>query len=827
MSALLATLFSCSASAQADSSGTATSPAQPPAVSTATSVTAPSVSTRTVSASTAAVSAPTPSPAPAPAALPPALVPRPWVIGDIRASGLKNVKFSTIRAQTKARKGDLYDRPDLDKDVQALLGLGEFDRVGAEITLLDKPVPANFRKVAGTDREILLTFVVKEKPVIHKVDIEGNKGLSKGTLMDEITLKVADPYDRFKLEEDRKKVVDKYHEKGYLDATVETAVKLDTETQKVNVTFKIDEAQKSRIELVEISGVKAFKPHKLLGLMKNKYHKVFTEKELAEDVKKIEAEYKNAGYLDVRISTPVVSLSPDKTRIHIALGVIEGRSYLFGDTSFSGYLVLKSSELYHAVDYKPGQRFNEQKYEDTIRAVQELYADAGRLRTRVIPLKTLNPKTDRMDVRYDIIEGPVSYVDHIDVEGNKAAKTYVLRRECSMKSGDRFSAARVKRCRERMMNLGFLDDVEPDLQPSPTDPDKVDMTFDVTEGKPGMLTAGAAYSSIDGIIGTLSLSHMDVFGLAQRVSINWSFGARVNDLTLSWTEPWIGDHPTSLGYDVFDSMMITPFYGDLSAYTMRRVGGDVRLGPRFEDDRYIVNMSYTLQQIGVENIDPTMNFNGLLTPGTSIQSMASVEFARDTRDSIIDPTHGTRNSIGSQLSGGPLFGNVNFIKPTYGNQAHFTLFEAVDDWPFVMSLYNRGGYITPFGGSRTVDVQDRFFIGGQDTLRGYLPAADAGVADGGVAYDVANLEFGFPVAREHYKTIVKLVVFADAGGSWDSVHQINDRFGGNNQDLKSDVGLGIRFVTPAFPIRLDYGYGLNHQPGQKAYQINFGMGPLF
>jgi len=749
------------------------------------------------------------------------------VIGDIKAVGLKNVKFSTLRAQIKARKGDLYDRPDLDKDIQALLGLGEFERVGAEITLLDIPVPANFRKVAGTDHEILLTFTVKEKPVIHKINFVGNKGLSKGTLADEVTLKVADPYDRFKLEEDRKKLVDKYREKGFLDASVETEVSIDTGTQKVEVTFKCVEEAKSRIELVEIAGVKSFKPRKLLGLMTNKYHKVFVEKDLAEDLKKIEAQYKNNGFLDVKLSTPVVSLSPDKTRIHIGFGVEEGRAYKFGDTTFTGYLVFKSSELYHAVDYKKGKIFNEQKYEDTIRAVQELYADVGRLHARVTPVKTLNPRTDLMDVRLEIIEGPISYVDHIDVEGNKATKTYVLRRECSIKSGERFSAARVRRCREKMMNLGFLDEVQPDLQPSPTDPDKVDLTYDVTEGKPGTLTAGAAYSSVDGLIGTLSVQHMNLFGEAQRVNLQWSFGKRVQDYSVTWSEPWIGDHHTSLSISLFDTKRVTPFDGDLSAYVLRRTGTTVGIGPRFEDDRYQLNLNYTLQQIRIEDVDSTQNFDGELTPGTSIQSMIGAEIARDTRDSIIDPTRGTRNGVGAQLSGGPLFGDINYIKPSFSNQAHFKMFEAVDDWPFVMSIYNRGGYVTQYGASPSVPVQDRFFVGGQDSLRGYSPTGEAGAPDGGIIYDVANLEFGFPLAREHHKSIVKLVVFADAGGSWDQVRQITNRFGGDTTDLKSDVGLGIRFVTPAFPIRLDYGYGLNHQPGQKAYQINFGLGPLF
>src|SRR5471030_212147 len=288
-----------------------------------------------------------------------------------------------------------------------------------------------------------------------------------------------------------------------------------------------------------------------------------------------------------------------------------------------------------------------------------------------------------MDVRYEIVEGPISYVDHVDIDGNKATKTYVIKREVVVKSGDRFSAARVRKSREKIMNLGFMDDVDVDLQPSPVDPDKVDLTFDVTEGKPGVLTAGAAYSSVDGLIGTLSLKHMNLFGRAQQASLQWSFGKRVQDYSMSWTTPWLGDHPTSLGFDAFHTRRINPFQGDLNAYTERRTGGTVRVGPRFSEDKFQLNLSYTLQQVSIENIDPNQNFQGLLTPGTSLQSLLGAELARDTRDSIWDPTRGTRNSIGATLSGGPLFGDINYFKPTLANQAHFTLFNITeDDWPF-------------------------------------------------------------------------------------------------------------------------------------------------
>ncbi|MEQ1919034.1 MAG: outer membrane protein assembly factor BamA [Elusimicrobiota bacterium] len=752
------------------------------------------------------------------------VVPRPWVIGDIKADGLKNAKLSTIRGAIKVRKGDLYDRPELDKDIQSLLGLGLFERVGAEVSLLDKKVPENFRKQAGSDRQILLNFIVKEKAVIRKITFEGQKKLSRGVLSDILTLKAKDPFDRTKLDEDRGKLIAKYHEKGFLDAAIEPEVRADTKTATVDLFFKVAEGPKSRIELVELGGAAAFKRKVLLKLMKNARKKVYFEKDLPDDITKIEAHYKNNGYLDVVISSPLVTLSPDKTRINIALGVTEGRSYRFGETTFTGHLIYTSSEVAKTVEYRKGKVFSQEKFEETIRAVQELYSDRGRLRTRINPVKTFNPKTDRMDVLFEIIEGPISYVGHVDVEGNKATKTYVLRREVVIKPGDVFRSSRVRRSIEKIRNLGFIDDVDLDLQPTPSDQDKVDLTFDVTEGKPGILTAGAAYSSVDGLIGTLSLQHLNLFGRAQKGSINWSFGKRVQDYSVSWTTPWVGNSPTSLGFDLYNTRRINPFDTSLSAYVERRTGGSIRLGPRFEEDKYQLNLTYGMARISIENVQD--QFRGTLTEGTSIQSSFGAEFSRDTRDSIWDPARGTRHGIGALLSGGPFQGDIHFFKPSFTNQGHHTLF-SIEEWPFVISGYHRAGYVTQFDKTKQVPVQDRFFIGGQDSLRGYSPSGEAGYTQGGKVYSVANVEFGFPLARERKKTIVKLVFFADAGGSWDRVRDISGRIGSGTRDLKTDVGFGLRFVTPAFPIRLDYGYGLNHRNGERLYQINFGLGPLF
>ena len=60
-------------------------------------------------------------------------------------------------------------------------------------------------------------------------------------------------------------------------------------------------------------------------------------------------------------------------------------------------------------------------------------------------------------------------------------------------------------------------------------------------------------------------------------------------------------------------------------------------------------------------------------------------------------------------------------------------------------------------------------------------------------------------------------IYAEAGD------EVNEKV---LEDL-TDAGFGIRFTTPAFPIRLDWGYGFNHRPGERLYEINFGLGNLF
>ena len=782
----------------------------------ASSVPAVSVSSASVSSSTAESS----SGDEEDSDLPP---PEPWVIGEIDVSGNKNVRKSVILDEVKARKGGLYESSDLSQDIQSLLDLGDFERIGADITALKKPVPARYKDVSGSPNEVKLTFLITERPVINTIVFKGSHAISAVVLSEKVALKHGDPLDLVKLDKGKAKILKLYNKKGYLDARVSDTVKTDTATLKTNIVFHVSEGKKSKIFWVSLKGVHAFKKSKIRGLMTNKRGKPFSSKALPQDIEKIKAYYEIHGYSDIKISTPVVWHSLDRLRIYINLKIKEGPLYRFGGTTFSGNLVFTSTDLFKVVEYRQGDVFNEEKFIDTIRAIQQKYANKGYLKARVFPIKTYNNETKEMDVHFSVFEGNVIYIERVRVEGNKTTKTYALRREIITNPGDPFSAKKVKRSREMLMNLGFLDSVNVDIQ-SPDDPNEVDLTYDVVEGKPGMMTAGGAYSSIMGLFGTLSLTNMNFLGRAQQLSANWSFGQRILMYSVNWSTPFVGNSPTSLGISLFDSMQISPFGGSLYAYTLYSKGATVTVGPRFEDDQYILNFSYTLSQMQIAGVQA--GFNNLLTQGTSIYSYGTVSFSRDTRDNIWDPHSGSQNMISLELAGGPFMGQVNFFQPTLKDAIYYHMF-SIDDYPFVLGALNRASIITPFGSTTVVPVFNRFFLGGENDLRGYEPTGEVGDPNGGSVFDVSTLSMSFPVVKSHQRSIADFETFFDAGSAWAGARQMNVEIGTGPTAIKTDAGVGIRFVTPAFPIRLDWGYGFEHAPNQAKSVVTFGMGQAF
>jgi outer membrane protein insertion porin family len=89
------------------------------------------------------------------------------------------------------------------------------------------------------------------------------------------------------------------------------------------------------------------------------------------------------------------------------------------------------------------------------------------------------------------------------------------------------------------------------------------------------------------------------------------------------------------------------------------------------------------------------------------------------------------------------------------------------------------------------------------------------------------VEYKFPIVEEGGHTILQGAFFYDVGGGWSLARDIVLQPGIGQNQLKTGAGFGIRFKTPVFPIRLDYGYGFQHQPGSSPSQFYFTIGNIF
>lgn len=750
----------------------------------------------------------------------------PWMICDVAVDGLKNISKRTVTKAAHAKKGQLYDRYTVNEDILDVSALGNFDSVQVDISRME----GTRKDDAGTPYDChRLTYIVEEKPIFDRIIYQGRKKLGKSAITSVMSLKLKDPFNEAKLEADMPQIEKKYAEKGYISADVNYEVIPDEKTNTVTVKLLIDEGPRVRVAALNLNGLPENTPlpvEKIRKKASNRPNKVFKPQNLQRDWVKMVLYARNEGFAEFNLSEPKIDISEDKSSVTLTYDATESPKVNFGSVSFEGNNVFTQEELDKFVYVREGKLYNQKDFDDTVMAIQQQYANKGYLQVRVAPQTTI--ENGRLNIHYDISEGHIFYIDHVDVTGYEKTKKYVFTREISVKPGDLYDSAKIQRSQTKILNLGFINDVQIDIQPT-ADPQKVDLGFNIVEGRPGMFTAGLAMSSQDGLYGEVSINHMNLFGRAQRLSLRTMFGKEILDYTINWTTPWLYDHPTSLGVDLFNTRRYRSFADENQAYTEKRIGGRVRVGPRFNDDIYQLSFSYAFENIDIYDIDdkfqcgPDTPSDQCIAKGDTYMSTLSADFAIDTRDNIWDPTSGWRNSLGVSLAGGPVGGDLDLWYLNASSIFNYTVLNVGGNYPIVFVLSNKIGSVRSYGRTDEVPPYEKFFLGGADTVRGYDRAGEVGPEYGGTTYYVMNAELRFPLAREGRRTMAQFALFFDLGNSWNHFDDVDFSLGPDYNQLKAGVGVGLRFTTPSLPIRIDWGYGLNHKSNEDRSHFYFNV----
>src|SRR5262245_14971194 len=560
--------------------------------------------------------------------------PPPILVKDITVQGNRRVQEAVILGKVSAKVGGQFQPTRLAEDIRAIFSLGFFDDVQV--------------KVDDFEGGVKLTFVVVERPFIRDIAFTGNKKLDSAALTEKIDLRLGSVYNPVEVNRAAEKIKDAYEEEGYYEVSVAPDVEKLPDGD-VSITFRIAEGRKITIDRVVIEGAHGLKPSQIKGVMATQEREYFIlrgtvqRQKLDEDVERIVSLYNDYGYVQARVESTDIQIDRPNARAIIRIPVVEGPQFRVGGIDITGTRVLPGEGIRRRITLAPGDVFSRGKLRDSTKAITDLYSAIGRASADVNPEVNQDLPNRKINLTFEIVEGPEVFVERINISGNTRSEEKILRREIPMAEGDLFTSQKLARARQRLVNLNYFDKVHATTAPGATK-DKIIVNIDVTEKPTGLFSVGGGYSSQDSFIGTVDLSQRNFLGRGWEVFLRLRGGSQTQQGQIGFTEPWLFDRPLSAGYDLFNNRRV---YTD---YTVNSLGGDIRLGhPLGEYAR--MNYLYRASQDRVSDVSPSASVNLLDQEGTHYTSLVGAAITRDTRDSVFEPTHGTNSNLGFDFAG--------------------------------------------------------------------------------------------------------------------------------------------------------------------------------
>jgi len=311
----------------------------------------------------------------------------PFTVRDIRVEGLQRVEPGTVFASISLRVGESYSDDKASAAIRALFGLGLFKDVRIE--------------VSGD----VLVVIVEERPSVAGVEFVGSKEFDKDFLkkaMRDAGLYEGQPFDKALADKAEQELKRQYVNRSLYGAQVVTTV-TPIERNRVNLTFSVTEGETAKINDIRLIGAKDFSESTLRKLFdldtggwlswytkSNRYSRV----KLNADIETLRSYYLSRGYLDFRIDSTQVAISPDKQNISITLNIFEGERFVVSAVRLEGNFLGRENEFKSLITIKPGTAYNADQLAETTKAFKEYFGSFGFAFARVEATPVVDRKTN-------------------------------------------------------------------------------------------------------------------------------------------------------------------------------------------------------------------------------------------------------------------------------------------------------------------------------------------------------------------------------------------------------------------------------------------------
>lgn len=507
-------------------------------------------------------------------------------ITDIRVEGLQRVSASPVFAALPLQTGDYADTESVRIAIQDLFSTGFFD----EVEML-------------RDGSILIVKV-KERPTISEITIDGNKAIKTEMLeeaMSKNDLAEGQIFQRSMLDGIVNELERQYVAQGRYAAEVDANI-VDLPNNQVKIEINVDEGKVAAIKHLNIVGNKVFSSEELIDLFELKSSgwlswitsdDRYAREKLKGDIETLESYYLDRGYLDFKVVSSQVSLSPDQKSVYITLNIEEGEIYTVNKIEMAGELILPEDRIRQLVLLREGETFSQNLMTTTEEYITTLLGNAGYTNAEVQGIPKQNPEEKTVEITFLVNPSHRMYVRRVEFKGNTRTNDEVLRREMRQMEQSSASNAKIEQGKIRLERLGFFKEVNVENKDVPGTSDLIDVEYTVEEQPSGAVNASIGYGQGSGFLLGASLQENNWLGSGKQIGISVNHSQYQTLYNFSYSDPYFTPDGVNRGWSVFynarDYSKI-----NVTSYTTDSYGTTLSFGyPISEIQRLNYSIGYT------------------------------------------------------------------------------------------------------------------------------------------------------------------------------------------------------------------------------------------
>ena len=746
-----------------------------------------------------------------------------FVVESIEVEGVKKIALGTVLSYLPVNVDESLDVERSSEIIRELYSTGFFD----DIELLR--------------RDNVLVIKVVERPSIAEVNFEGNNDIEDESLeqaMEGLGMSKGLIFDQNKLEKLELELQQVYYSLGKYAARIEAkSRKLDDDRVAIDIT--ISEGISAKITSINIIGNRNYDEDELLDLfqLESTNAGMFADDEyasskLAADLETLKSYYLDRGFIQFKVDSQQVTISPDRKDISISINIREGDQFRVSKIEVGGEMVVPVEEMNQLITFREGEVFSRKEVNKVISAMQKRMGEDAYAFAEVRMVPDLDEKNKTVGLRLMLVPGSKMRVRYIHFSGNEKTKDNVLRREMRQLEGAMYQTSKVDRSKVRLQRLNYLGSVNVGLQKVANSLDEVDLEVQVTERFSGNLSIGLGFSQVQGITLQLGFAHENIFGTGNKLEFQFNNSEVSQQYALSYENPYYTPEGISRGFNLsiiktdagenntsnflIDQATLSVDYGiPLSEFNRLRL----EIGVERNELRTTSGSSQEVYDFVRDNGDKYDDS----TPNSEINGddydtvFTGISFTKDSRNRKVFADSGSLNSIGLEVDAGDL----EFYKIRYRHQTAYGLSEM-----FTLSLKGKVGYGDSYGSADELPIFEKFYAGGVRSVRGYesnslgpLDSEDDPV--GGDMQVIGSAEVLFPIEALGSSETFRVGVYFDVG----NVFEDFDTY--DSGELRQSTGVSAKWFSFIGPIEFSYAFPLNDEPEDDIQNFQFALGATF